>query len=224
MKHTYTLKRSNRKTLSLTVNPDCTLLVRAPLTTSTARIDEFVSQNSAWIEKQLHKARQRADEKQSFVLDYSSRVYLFGSRLPIEKANVRKAQLENDRILIPDGLDSEQLREQLTALYKETARSYIGEKLPHHAQAVGVTPSKLRISSARTNWGSCTADRVSFSWHLIMAEKEVIDYVIIHELTHIIHHNHSDKFWAEVSKHCPNWKALRARLKFYSTTIIQENW
>lgn len=224
MKYSYTLKRSKRKTLSLTVKPDCTVLVRAPLTTSTARIDEFVSKNSAWIEKQLLKVRQLAEEKQSFVLDYSSCVYFFGNRLPIEKANVNKARLESDRILMPDGLDSKQLHEQLTALYKETARSYIGAKLPHFAQAVGVTPSKLRISSARTNWGSCTADRVNFSWHLIMAEKEVIDYVIIHELTHIIHHNHSDKFWAEVSKHCPNWKPLRARLRFYSTIIVQENW
>lgn len=224
MNYTYTLKRSKRKTMSLSVKPDCSIVVHAPLTTSNERIENFINTHSAWIENQLQRMRQLNEKKQSFTLDYSSRVYFFGCRLPIEKATVRKAKLKSDRILMPCNLTDEQIRQQLITLYKETAHSYIGNQLPAFAKMVGVTPTKLRISSAKTNWGSCTADRVNFSWHLMMAEKEVIDYVIIHELCHIHHHNHSDKFWAEVSKHCPNWKKLRARLKFYSEIVRVENW
>lgn len=224
MTYTYTLKRSKRKTISLTVKPDCTLEVRAPLTTSKRRIDEFVSANSIWIEKNIIKAQELAKAKQNFSLDYSSNVYFFGNRLPIEKAAIRKAKLENNRILMPPDLDSDSIRQQLVSLYKDTARKYISAQLPIFSQKLGVNPSKLMITSAKTNWGSCTSDRVHFSWHLIMAEKEVIDYVIIHELTHIIHHNHSPYFWAEVAKHCPDYKALRARLKHYSDVLNKENW
>ncbi len=224
MKYIYTIKRSKRKTISITVKSDCSLEVRAPLTTSQKRIDEFVSANNLWIEKNILKMQQLTKEKQSFILDYSSKVYFFGNRLPIEKAQIRKARLENNRILMPPDLDRNSIRQQLVTLYKDTARKYISAQLPYYSQKLGVNPSKLMVTSARTNWGSCTADRVHFSWHLIMAEKEVIDYVIIHELTHIIHHNHSPYFWAEVAKHCPDYKSLRTRLKYYSDVLNKENW
>lgn len=224
MNLSYTVKRSKRKTISLTVKPDCTVEVRAPLTTSQKRIDEFVRANNIWIEKNIQKMQELAQVKESFTLDYSSTVYFFGKRLPIEKAKVRKAKLDSDIILMPPDLDSEQIRLQLVSLYKETARRYIGEKLPIYAQKLGVNPSKLMITSAKTNWGSCTADRVHFSWHIVMAEEEVIDYVIIHELAHIIHHNHSPYFWAEVAKQCHDYKTLRARLKYYSEILNKENW
>lgn len=183
-----------------------------------------MSANSLWIEKNVLKMQQLANEKQSFVLDYSSYIHFFGQKLPIEKAKIRKARLENNRVLMPPDLDSDQIRKQLIKLYKDTAREHISAELPCLSQKLGVTPSKLMITSAKTNWGSCTDDRVHFSWHLIMAEKEVIDYVIIHELTHIIHHNHSPYFWAEVAKHCPDYKYLRARLKYYSDVLNKENW
>ncbi len=224
MKHTYTLKRSRRKTISITVKPDCTVEVRAPLTVSNTKIDEFVASNGTWIENNLLKARQLAEQKQKFTLDYCYKVHFFGCRLPIKAANVRKAKLETGCILMPKNLDSEQIRQQLVSLYRDTAREYISSRLPCYSQLLGVTPSKLTITSAKTNWGSCTADRVHFSWHIIMAEKEVIDYVIIHELTHIIHHNHSSSFWSEVAKYCPNYKELRKRLKYYSDILIEENW
>lgn len=224
MNHSYTVKRSNRKTISLTVKPDCTVEVRAPLMTSKKRIDEFVCANSNWIEKNILKMQQLTLTKESFVLDYTSKIYFFGHRLPIEKANIRKAKLEDSRILMPPDLDSNSIRQQLVSLYKDTARKYISAQLPVFSQKLGVNPSKLMITSAKTNWGSCTADRVHFSWHIVMAEKEVIDYVIIHELAHILHHNHSPYFWAEVAKHCPDYKTLRARLKYYSEILNKENW
>lgn len=224
MKQNYTLIRSRRKTLSLTVKPDCTVEVRAPLTLSTAKIDEFVAANSSWIEKKLKKARELAEQKQSYTTDYSGTVCFFGQRIPIEAACTRTAKLEDSRVLMPYGLDSEQIREQLIKLYKKTAREYISGVLPAFEEQTGLNCSSLTITSAATNWGSCTADRLHFSWHLIMAEKEVIDYVIIHELTHIKHRNHSKEFWDEVSKHCPGYKQLRNRLKFYSEVLIKENW
>lgn len=224
MKHEYIIKRSRRKTVSLTIKHDCTVEVHAPLTLSKRQIDEFVSAHSDWIEKNIIKAQQINEKRKEFTLDYGSKVRFFGKRIAITQAQVRKAKLTDESILMPPELSSEQIKLNLIALYKETAKEYIGKRLPFYSQLIGVSPSKMTISSAKTNWGSCTADRVHFSWHLIMADKEIIDYVIIHELVHIIHHNHSEAFWSEVKKHCPQYKTLRARLKEYSEILVNENW
>ncbi len=224
MLNSYILKRSRRKTLSLTVKPDCTIAVSAPLKASIKDIDEFVSKNSSWIEKQVIRAQAINEQRESFVIDYGTSVYFFGTRLTIIADSIRKAKLTDSAIIMPKDLNTEEIKKKLIALYKDTARDYISSQLPYYSALTGINYSKVTISSARTNWGSCTADRLHFSWHLIMAEKEVIDYVIIHELTHIKQHNHSDAFWYEVSKYCPEWKTLRARLKFYSEVLSREGW
>ena len=224
MTHNYILNRSRRKTLSLTVKPDYTVVVSAPLKASTKQIDEFVSKNSSWIEKQLIRIKNTNEKRQAFVIDYGTQVYFFGKRVPIVADRIRKATLTENSVLMPQGLGSEEIKKKLITLYKDTARDYISSQLPCYRALTGLNYSKLTISSAKTNWGSCTSDRLHFSWHLLMAEKEVIDYVIIHELIHIKHHNHSSAFWNEVSKYCPEWKKLRARLRFYSEVLSQEGW
>ncbi len=224
MLHNYILKRSKRKTLSLTVKPDCTIAVSAPLNASIKDIDEFVFKSSSWIEKQLIRAKAINEQREAFVIDYGTSVYFFGTRLTIIADKVCKAKLTDSAIIMPQGLNSEGIKKKLITLYKDTARDYISSKLPYYSNLTGIKFSKVTISSAKTNWGSCTADRLHFSWHLIMAEKEVIDYVIIHELTHIKLHNHSNAFWCEVSKYCPEWKKHRARLKYYSEVLSREGW
>lgn len=224
MKYSYKLTKSRRKTLSLSVRPDLTIEVKAPLKTSQDEIDRFVNMHSDWIEKNLIAMQERKSKQDAFQIDYGCEVYFFGKKIPVIESSVKKAKLTDSCVLMPHFENKEKIKDALIGLYKETARAYILSKLSFFAAQIGVTPTKLTISSARTNWGSCTADRVHFSWHLIMAEKEVIDYVIIHELVHIIHHNHSEKFWSEVSRHCPQWKTLRARLKFYSEIISVQNW
>ena len=188
------------------------------------QIDEFVSKNSSWIDKQLTRTKEIKEQRESFIIDYGTSIYFFGKKMPIISDSIRKAKLTESAILMPQGLKSEEIKKKLITLYKDTARDYISSQLPCYSALTGINYSKITISSAKTNWGSCTADRLHFSWHLIMAEKEVIDYVIIHELTHIKHHNHSNAFWYEVSKYCPEWKKHRARLKFYSEVLSREGW
>ena len=224
MTYEYKLTRSKRKTLAISIKPDCSIEVKAPLKTSNKEIERFIHTHNTWIEKNLQIMRTRKEERDALRIDYGTQVCFFGKRIPIVAADIKKAKLDDNCVLMPKNLDEDSIKKLLIVLYKTTAKDYIASELPQISRQIGVSPSKLTITSARTNWGSCTADRLHFSWHLIMAEKEVIDYVIIHELVHIIHHNHSDKFWREVSKHCPQWKTLRARLKIYSEIIARENW
>jgi predicted metal-dependent hydrolase len=84
----------------------------------------------------------------------------------------------------------------------------------HFAGLHGFEPGKLRISSARTRWGSCSRQgTLSFTWRLVMAPEEVIDYVVVHELCHLRHLNHSKAFWGLVEGILPDYKVRRAWLK-----------
>lgn len=97
---------------------------------------------------------------------------------------------------------------------KKEAKAIIFDRIEYYAEKYGFKYSKLRLSSAKTRWGSCSGtNTISINWNLIFAPTDIMDYVIIHELSHIRHHNHSDRFWAEVEKYVPDYKDKRKWLK-----------
>jgi predicted metal-dependent hydrolase len=94
------------------------------------------------------------------------------------------------------------------------ARKYIPDRVAHFVTIMGVSPISVRITSARTRWGSCSSKRrINFSWRLMLAEEDTIDYVIIHELAHLIQLNHSKAFWTIVEKYAPDYKVQRKKLR-----------
>jgi predicted metal-dependent hydrolase len=98
--------------------------------------------------------------------------------------------------------------------YKKNAKNYIVPRVNELAEKFGFDYNKIRITSASTRWGSCSSMRnLNFSYRLILIPKEVIDYVIIHELCHLRHMNHSKKFWTEVEKYMPTYKEKEKWLK-----------
>ncbi|MEL6245099.1 MAG: SprT family zinc-dependent metalloprotease [Pseudomonadota bacterium] len=97
---------------------------------------------------------------------------------------------------------------------KKEAKADLAAAVARHCDTLGVKASAIQIKDTRSRWGSCTADgRLSFSWRLICAPPEVLDYVAAHECAHLIEMNHSPAFWAQVSKICPDWKRQRAWLR-----------
>jgi len=98
--------------------------------------------------------------------------------------------------------------------YKKQARKVLSERVEHLAQKHGFEVNKTRISSARTRWGSCSQKgTLSFTWRLVMAPLEVIDYVVVHELCHLKEMNHSKASWAQVEAILPDYKKHRSWLK-----------
>ena len=90
---------------------------------------------------------------------------------------------------------------------------------------MNVTPIAVKVNSAKTRWGSCSGrNSINFSWRLIMADDDVIDYVIVHELAHIKEHNHSDRFWAVVASVLPDYKMRQAKLKILQKKLASEDW
>ena len=102
----------------------------------------------------------------------------------------------------------------LTRHYQQQARKYLTERVEYFARKYNLKYGDIHITSAITRWGSCSSNNnLNFPWRLLMAPREVIDYVVVHELAHTVHKNHSSRFWELVESIEPNWKTHRNHLQ-----------
>ena len=126
---------------------------------------------------------------------------------------------------MPPDMEFGQIKEACIQIYKQMAKQVLAAKTLEYASRMGVTPSAVKISSANTRWGSCSGKRsISYSWRLMMAEEDVMDYVVVHELAHIKEMNHSARFWAVVKEILPDYKGRRLRLKALQKRLSAEDW
>ena len=106
------------------------------------------------------------------------------------------------------------LTEEQREALQQTAKALLPQRVAHYAAVMGVTPASVRITSAKTRFGSCSGKNgLCFSLYLMQYPQEAIDYVVVHELAHIRHHDHSPAFYAEVAKVLPDYKARMKLLK-----------
>lgn len=171
MTYEYELIRSKRRSISLGINKELKIIVRAPLKMAARDIEAFVEKHSLWIEKNMTAAEKRA-------------------------------------------------LKHLTAEEAEALRRAAGEVLPgrvaYYSGVMGVQPLGVKITSAQTRWGSCSAKNgLCFSYRLMLLPPELIDYIVVHELAHIRVKNHSASFYNEVARYMPDYKSRVARIKKY---------
>jgi len=223
----YTLIKSKRKTISIKINEDASLEVRAPNHLSKKKIDEHIQSKEKWIAKHTKEIREKYKLKKEFTLNFNDYVSLRGEKtyiLPL-KGKTAKYDEEKRIFYIPDFANQEQIKEIVIQLYKLIAKSYIQQRVSFFSKEMNVNPKGLRITSAKTRWGSCSGkNTINFSWKLIMAADETIDYVVVHELAHIKQHNHSPKFWKIVESIIPDYKVQKEKLKELGEKLSQENW
>lgn len=205
--------RSRRKTIALIVKTDGRLVVRAPLLASRRQIMNFVDEKSDWIRSSQEKIKKRAVPAQKQFIDGELFWYL-GKTYPVKLVPQKRPALllKNSFLLsrsaVPNAEDT------FKKWYQNQARDVITNRVEAIAKQNGFTYKKIRITSARTRWGSCsTRGSINFSWRLVMAPADVIDYVIVHELIHTKTHNHSRKFWNQVALIMPDYALKRKWLK-----------
>ncbi len=98
--------------------------------------------------------------------------------------------------------------------HKEAARALVQAKLAHFAPLYGVIYNKVFIKNSRTRWGSCSEKgNLNFNYRIALLPEPLADYVVVHELCHLLHFNHSPAFWAEVARQVPGWRQLRRQLR-----------
>lgn len=123
------------------------------------------------------------------------------------------------RILSVPG-DPETTQARVVRFLKKQAKADLTRAVARHCETLKVEATGISVKDTRSRWGSCTADgHLAFSWRLIMAPPEVLDYVAAHECAHLREMNHSAKFWALVARCCPDWQRQRAWLRLHGTEL-----
>lgn len=204
----YTLIRSRRRTLALIIELDGSLTVRAPMRMTQTAIQDFLRQKADWIHKAQTKAKARADVRPSHHFQTGELFPYLGQFHSLTVIPTQRLALKfSEKGFSLSQSAQPRAREYFEAWYKEQARAYLQTRVDHFASLHQLTHHGLRITSARTRWGSCShTGNLSFTWRLVMAPPEVVDYVILHELAHTVHHNHSPKFWNLVASLMPDYK------------------
>ena len=209
----YTLTRSKRKTVALYIR-NGGLEVRAPLKMPKSEIDSFVASKEKWIADKLNKTTEQAARRENLNLNYGSSVAYRGKRYPIEEKEGNHIGFDGERFFMPPGLVPEQIKAFCIKIFRSLSKQYLAERTLVFARLMSVAPADIKITDARTRWGSCSAKKnINYSWRLIMADDEAIDYVIVHELAHLTEMNHSKRFWSIVESAMPDYRERRKKLK-----------
>jgi len=220
----YTLTRSKRKTLTLYIR-NGNIEVRAPLRMPKRDIERFITSKEKWILNNITLSQKQEIQRENFNLNYGDTVLCRNKPCTITAIDEKFIRYNDERFFIPSGLTPDQIKHACVQVYKMVAGRDLTVRTHEFAKRMSVMPTAVKINNAKSRWGSCSAKKsINYSWRLIMADDEVIDYVIVHELAHIIELNHSKRFWAVVESILPDYKTCKIRLKELQQRLGGEDW
>ncbi|GAV19812.1 hypothetical protein MMIC_P0770 [Mariprofundus micogutta] len=209
------VRKTNRKTTSIIIKANNEIEVRAPTRMPQQLIERFVQSKHAWIEKKLLFNRDHRTEYIPKSFTHGELFLLLGRtyRLKLETGK-RSVQTEADKLLVSHpSPQPENLRRQLTRWYRQQAEITFTQRSRIISELIGKQAKSIGIKAYKSRWGSCHADgRIYYNWRLIMAPEWVIDYVVVHELCHLIHHNHSKAYWQLVESIAPDFRKAKSWL------------
>ena len=203
--------RSRRRTLSLEINESAEVIVRAPLKMPEQIIERFVYDKRLWIDQKtsILKAKQRDQVKYE-----KGELFLYlGVNYELDITEKFKNFFFDDKFFLP--IKKKDSAEKLfITWYKQQAAIVIPERVLYFSKIMGLSYNTVKLTSAKKRWGSCSGrNNLNFTWRLIMSPLDIIDYVIVHELAHVVQKNHSKKFWGIVEKYIPDYKERRKWLR-----------
>ncbi|MCU0324719.1 MAG: M48 family metallopeptidase [Spirosomaceae bacterium] len=214
MSLSYQVIYSKRKTLGIFVERDKSIVVRVPEGTPKHTVDEVVNQKKAWIYDKLghqQKYHRISDSKEFISGEYL--MYLGENyQLKVTPKKFDGVVFDNDFIISVH--NKPKAKEIFKSWFKSIGIKVISNKVDYYATHLGVKYKSIKLSEMKYRWGSCTvAGVLTFNWRIIKAPVFVIDYIIVHELAHLIHLNHSNDFWNTVAIQQPNFEKAKNWLK-----------
>ncbi len=218
----YEFQRGQRRTIGLSVGPQG-LSVRAPRWTPLAEVDALVQRKADWVLAKLNQLQQTSrlapaatEWREGAAIPYLGRSLALAIAPDHHRFDGAGAALDGDRLLLALARDAgpERLRDSAKAWLMLEARRIFLQRLDHFAPRLGVRYSRLKLSSAATRWGSASADgSIRLNWRLVHLSLELIDYVVVHELSHLRQMNHSPDFWGVVASVLPDYDQRRQALR-----------
>ncbi len=213
----YTLKRSKRRTASIQIERDGQVSLRVPMRMLIQDIETLIAEKETWILRHLAERKKRNLRK-------NERHYLEGERFPyLGKSYVLKIVREqSEPLLLKSGSFCLQADYQTNtkaaaafkAFYREKGLIQIAERVAHFQAMMGVQAKRIRMVETKTRWASCSSKgNLNFHWKCLMLPKKVFDYIIVHEVAHLVHLNHSPRFWKQLEKIMGDYKEHREWLR-----------
>ncbi len=213
----YTLKRSGkRRSIGLRID-ERGLTVSMPLRASEKWLLEVLHERADWLVQKLDSWQ--AKKAPPILWADGARIPFRGEEFALQlmpKLRGAMAQLHGEILHVPVGVEAEaaHIEKAVTYWYRHEALRVFGECADYFAPLLKVSPREIKLSAARTQWGSCTTHGVvRLNWQLVKMPLHLIDYVVVHELAHLVEMNHSPAFWRVVESVCPDYKQCRAELR-----------
>jgi predicted metal-dependent hydrolase len=211
------VRTARLKTARLQVE-DGVVSIAVPKALDVDKIEQLLKDKASWIKEKLYLHQQQQPTPKREMLSGEAFPYLGRNyRLKIITGNLQPVKLKHGRLQIslPKAMRHEHIiRDMLTHWYRTQAELRFKEKVKRYASIVGVEPSDVSVKTFKSRWGSCNIKgEIQFHWKVIMAPHRIVDYVVVHELCHLKHHDHSPAFWKSVERVVPDFAECRAWLK-----------
>jgi len=205
--------------ITIAVERDRAVIVKAPKGTAPEKIASIVESKKLWLYKKLNDSQKYKNLSTKEFVPGETVLYLGKKyRLEIEKSDVDQIRFAGKFIIA--AVSPEKASSIFVAWYKKRAMEKIVPRVKYHAKNMGVQFNKVFVSELKYRWGSCTPkDNLNFNWKLIKAPMFVIDYVIVHELAHLIESNHTLKFWNIVEVQVPKYQKAKLWLKEHGEVL-----
>lgn len=214
------IRRPRRRTVCVQVSPENQVYILVPENLTEAKIADIIKRKTPWIiSKMKSNDTVRYPLKSKEYVSGESFSYLGRNyRLKVLQGKPQPVELKNGRFYVwveNSGEEREDdIRTALTAWYKEHARDKLHDRARMYSDRVGVSYRTVKVKDMKSQWGSCTkGGDIHFNWRIVMAPMRIVDYVVIHELCHREHHDHSPEFWRLLGRILPEYKDRKEWLR-----------
>ncbi len=217
----YEVKYKNRTSIGITMNSYGEIEVQAPKKTPDEKVLQALENRWELIQEKLAEIKARMNGPQEKLYENNESFLYLGKSYPIKI--VQDATISQDYVVFEQEilyiyvtqLNEEKSKQALRRFYYQQCKALVEKSISIYQSNFKAKPRSVRITDSKTNWGTCDSNlRLTFNWKLAMAPRDVIDYVVIHEMCHMVHLNHDRSFWRLVGKIMPDYKQKENWLAF----------
>ncbi|MBP9854744.1 MAG: M48 family metallopeptidase [Candidatus Omnitrophica bacterium] len=230
--HYHLIRSNGRRTSVISIDHQGQVRIYVPFLTTKDFIESFIQQKASWILKCVDKVRKNQSNISRKKFDEGGEFLFLGKKFPLcvfeqdKKRPVVKFDGSKWTVSLPREIEpahrEQTVKEKLFEWYRQQAEEVVGGRIFHFSRIIGVSPKIIAVRSQKRMWGCChfRKQRIHINWQIILAPLKVIDYVIIHELCHLVHPNHSQRFWNKVEKYMPDYKDYKKWLKINQAELV----
>jgi len=217
--------------MAINIKENGNVSVYSPRFVGEREIHQFIREKAQWIVRNVQEATEDYNTLKAKKYSHGHDFMFLGKkyRLAVIEKNIRRAQIHFDGerwlVKVPAMMTSEQrqeiVKEKLMQWFRSQALEILGCRVFHYSRIMEIEPIEIVIRAQKHIWGSCHHDKnkINLNWQLVMAPQEVLDYVIVHELCHLFHPNHSKRYWRKVGSILPDYKKRQKWLRDHALEV-----